>query len=105
MLCAILLLVPVIPRSLVVLCGVLAYLLASLIFLLTGPRWWYRLGFTLVAGFVIMVCLVGIAEALEPKSISEGELGIFAFWFDSLFVLPAVVVARVIVRGVRPRAE
>src|SRR5262245_30157840 len=82
--CAVLLLVPGI-RFLVVLVGLLGYLLASLIFLLIGPRWWYRLGFTLLAAFVIMVGLVGMAEALERKSIGEGGLGVFAFWFDSLF--------------------
>jgi hypothetical protein len=102
--CAILLLVPVIPRPLVVLVGVLGYLLASLLFLLIGPRWWYRLGFTLLSGLVLLATLVGIAEALEPKSIGEGGLGIFAFWFDSLFVLPAAVLVRVLVRLVRTGA-
>ena len=99
--CAMLLLVPVIPRFLVALSGVLGYLLASLVFLLIGSRWWYRLGFTLVSGLIIVVALVGIAEALEPKSIGEGGLGIFAFWFDSLFVLPAAVLLRVLVRALR----
>jgi hypothetical protein len=99
--CVVLLLVPVIPRPLVVLSGVLVYLLASLVFLLIAPRWWYRLGFTLLAGLIIVVGLVGAAEALEPKSIGEAGLGVFAFWFDSLFVLPAAVLARVLVRAMR----
>jgi hypothetical protein len=102
--CAVLLLIPMI-RPLVVLLGVLGYLLVSLVYLLIAPRWWYRLGFTLLAGFVIMVCLVGMAEALEPKSIGEGGLGIFAFWFDSLFVLPAAVLLRVLVRTVRAASQ
>jgi len=103
--CAALLLVPAIPRFPVVLFGLLGYLVASLIFLLIGSRWWYRLALTLVSGLVILVGLVGIAEALEPKSIGEGGLGIFAFWFDSLFVLPAAVLLRLLVRAMRARSQ
>ena len=102
---AVLLFVPAISHLLVVLVGVVAYLLASAVMLMVGPRWWYRLLFTVVASLVVVFGLVAIAEALQPHSIGEGGLAILGPMMFSWAVLPALVLLRVLFRSMRASAE
>ena len=70
-----------------------------------GPRWWYRLVFTLVASLVMVAGLVAVAETVEPHSIGEGGLAILGPMMFSWAILPAVVGLRVLFRAMRPGAE
>lgn len=101
---AALLLVPG-PRILIVLAAWIIYLLVSAGMLLIGPRWWYRLVFTLIASFPLVGAMVGLSEWIEPRSIGEGGLAILGPWMISWFVLPALVLARVFVRSLRNSPE
>jgi len=102
---AVLLLVPGSPRILVVLAAWMIYLLVSAGMLLIGPRWWYRLAFTLIASFPLVGAMVGLSEWIEPRSIGEGGLAILGPWMISWFALPALVLARVFVRSLRNSPE
>lgn len=99
--CAVLLFVPVIPRVLVVLAGFVSYLIASAVMLTIGPRWWYRLVFTLIASIVIVVGLVSLAETLQPHAVGEGGLAILGPMMFSWAILPAIVLVRVLARAMR----
>jgi len=101
---AVLLLIPG-PRILIVLAAWIIYLLVSAGMLLIGPRWWYRLVFTLIASFPLVGAMVGLSEWIEPRSIGEGGLAILGPWMISWFVLPALVLARVFVRSLRNSPE
>ena len=90
---------------LVVLAGFVGYLIVSVVMLTIGPRWWYRLVFTLIASIVMVAGLVAIAETLQPHSIGEGGLALLGPMMISWAVLPAVVLLRVLVRAMRPGAQ
>jgi hypothetical protein len=86
---------------LVVLAGFTGYLIASSVMVMIGPRWWYRLVFTLVASIVMVAGLVAIAETLQPHSIGEGGLALLGPMMFGSAILPAVVLLRVLVRSMR----
>ena len=62
---ALLLVVPVVPRLLVVLAAFVGYLVVSGVMLMIAPRWWYRLLFTLITSIVMVTLLHGSLLGLK----------------------------------------